>query len=153
MENNISWHALEYKKREKTADWYWAVIIIAISIIVISILIDNILFAVLVILSVIALLMFSNRDPLVVEVEIDERGVRVQDELYPFSTLEAFWIDITDAEDHKIILKSKKTMMPLIMVPIAEYDYKDIRIILLNKIEEKELQEPLSQKIMAKLGF
>lgn len=153
MNEQIIWHALEYKKREKTADWYWAVIIIAISIVVISILMHNTLFAVLVVLAVTTLLMFSNREPQVIEVEITDKGVRVVKELYPFSSLEAFWVDASDESEPKIILKSKKTIMPLIIIPIDEYSHEDIRSVLLDRLEEKELHEPLPQKIMAKLGF
>jgi len=153
MNNQIIWHTLEYKKKEKTADWYWAVIIIAISIVVISILIHNILFAILVVLSIITLLMFSNREPLIIEVEINDKGIRVEKELYPFSSLEAFWIDAMDEDDPKIILRSKKVVMPLLVIPIDEYNHEDIRLILLDKLEEREMHEPLPQKIMAKLGF
>ncbi|MFA6430608.1 MAG: hypothetical protein WC229_03225 [Candidatus Paceibacterota bacterium] len=153
MNEQIIWHTLEYKKREKTTDWYWAVIIIAISIVIISIMMDNVLFAILVVLAVTSLLMFSNREPVVIEVEISGKGVRVEKELYPFISLEAFWVDAIDEDEPKIILKSKKVVMPLIVIPIDEYNHEDIRLVLLDKLEEKELHEPLPQKIMAKLGF
>ena len=153
MNDQIIWHTLEYKKKEKTADWYWAVIIIAISIVVISILIHNYLFAILVVLSVVTLLMFSNREPLVIEVEINHKGIRVDKILYPFTSLEAFWIDVVDETEPKIILRSKKVVMPLVIIPIDEYNHEDIRLVLLDNLEEKEMHEPLPQKIMAKLGF
>jgi hypothetical protein len=153
MNNQIIWHTLEYKKKEKNADWYWAVIIIAISIVVTSIMMHNILFAILVVLSVTTLLMFSNREPMVIEVEINDRGIRVEKELYPFTSLEAFWIDLSDRDDPKIILRSKKAVMPLIVIPIDEYNHEDIRLVLLDKLGEKEMHEPFSQKIMTKLGF
>lgn len=153
MNDQIIWHTLEYKKREKTADWYWAVIIIAISIVVISIMMDNILFAILVVLAVTTLLIFSNREPQIIEVEIGDRGVRVVKELYPFSSLEAFWVDDSNKDEPKIILRSKKTIMPLVIIPIDEYTHEDIRLVLLDKLEEKEMHEPLPQKIMARLGF
>jgi hypothetical protein len=153
MNDKIIWHTLEYKKKEKTVDWYWAVIIIAVSIVIISIMVNNILFAILVVLAVTTLLIFSNREPLIIEVEINDRGIRVMKELHPFITLEAFWIDISNEKDPKIILKSKKVVMPLIIIPIDEYNHEDIRLVLLDRLEEKEMHEPLSQKIMEKLGF
>jgi len=151
--NNISWYAFEYKKREKTVDWYWAVIIISISIIVISVILHNILFALVIILSVFTLLMYSRRDPLMVEVDLGEKGIRVGKDLYPYLSLEAFWVDSLDEDDLKILLKSKKQIMPIISVPISEYSHEDVRNFLLEKLEEKELHEPLSQKVMEKLGF
>lgn len=153
MENKISWQALEYKKKEKTADWYWAVGIIAISISAISIFMHNVFFAVLVILAVGTLLIFSVRDPKTMKIELDNKGVRINSDLYPYVSLEAFWVDASQEKEEKIILKSKKMVMPLIIIPIEEYSHEDIRDFLLDKITEKEMQEPLSQKVMDKLGF
>jgi hypothetical protein len=153
MENKIIWHALEYKKKEKTADWYWAVGIISICIVGIAIFLHDALFAVFVILAVITLLIFSHREPKVMEIELGERGLKVDKENYHYTTLEAFWIDISDEREPKIILRSKKAMMPLIVIPIEEYNHEDIRNFLLEKLTEKEMHEPLSQKVMEKLGF
>jgi hypothetical protein len=153
MENKISWHVLEYKKKEKTADWYWAVGIIAVSISIISIFMHNIFFAVLIIIAVGTLLIFSVRDPKIVEVELSDKGIRVDKNLYSYVSLEAFWVDGSQEREEKIILKSKKAIMPLIIVPIEEYSHEDIRRFLLEKITEKEMEEPLSQKVMDKLGF
>lgn len=151
--NKISWKAYEYKKKEKTADWYWAVVIIALSIIIISFLLRNGLFAILMIIGVTTLLIFSSKEPQVMEVNIDPRGITLGKEKYPFATLEEFWIDTSDEKDYKILLKSKKALMPLISVPIEEYHYLDIRDVLLDFLPEAELHEPFSQKIMERLGF
>lgn len=151
--DNISWHALEYKKREKTADWYWAVGIIAISIAVISIFMHNILFAILIIIAVSTLVMFAVREPKIIHIELSDKGVRLDKQLYPYVSLEAFWVDASEEKEERIILKSKKTVMPLIIVPIEEYNHEDVRSFLLGKLTEKEMHEPLSQKVMERLGF
>ncbi|MCX6717832.1 MAG: hypothetical protein NTU76_04130 [Candidatus Taylorbacteria bacterium] len=144
MNEKISWKALEYKKKIRTADWYWAVIIIALSIIVISVILHNTLFAILIFISIFSLLIFSFKDP---------EGIIVNKDMYPFSSLESFWIDITDEKEPKILLKSKKVIMPFIIIPIEEYHHLDIREFLLRYLEEKEMNEPISHKIMDKLGF
>ena len=153
MENKIIWHALEYKKKEKTADWYWAVGIISICIAAIAIFLHDTLFAVFIILAVVVLLMFSRREPKVMEVELSERGIKIDKQNFHYSTLEFFWVETMDEKEPKIILRSKKTMMPLIVIPIEEYSHEDIRNFLLEKLAEKEMHEPLSQKVMEKLGF
>lgn len=149
----ISWKALEYKKKEKTADWYWAVIIIAISMTAISFILHNILFGIILIIATIIVFIFSTRDPEMIEISIDKRGVIVNKEKYPFATLEAFWMDISEDDNHKILFRSKKIFMPLIAIPLEEYHHMDIRDLLLEFLPEKEMHEPLSQKIMEKLGF
>ncbi len=153
MENKISWKALEYKRKEKTADWYWAVIIIAISIIVIAFIARDGLFAIFVLLATITLLMFSIKQPKWVDVAIDRRGFTVGNDTYPFATLNEFWVDISEKNNEKIILKSKRVIMPLIIIPIEEHHHLDVREFLLKYLPEKELHEPLAQKIMERLGF
>ncbi len=151
--NEISWKVLEYKKKEKTVDWYWAVIIIALSICIIAFILGDGLFSIFIILATIILLLISRGEPRWIDVSIDKRGLSIDKDMYPFATLEEFWVDITDKETPKILIKSKKIVMPLIVVPIEEYHHLDIRDFLLEFLPEKELHEPLSQKVMEKLGF
>jgi len=153
MENKISWKALEYKRKEKTTDWYWAVILISLAIVVISFIIHNVLFAILVIISTIILMSFSIIAPKMVEISINQKGITVGKEIYPFATLESFWVENTDKDNQKILLKSKKLIMPLIAIPLEEYHHLDVREFLLQYLPEAEMHEPLSQKIMEKLGF
>ena len=72
--------------------------------------------------------------------------------LYPFLTLESFWIDTLHPEP-KILLKSKQMFMTYISVPIEEVDPEDVRAILLRYIAETEHVEPFSQKLLEVLGF
>lgn len=153
MENNISWQALEYKQKEKTVDWYWAVGIISLAIVVISIFTHNILFAILIIISTGILLSFSINKPSIVNISINQKGITVEKEMYPFVTLESFWVESLHADDEKILLKSKKLMMPLITIPLEEHHHLDVREFLLQYLKEEEMHEPLGTKIMEKLGF
>lgn len=149
----ISWKALEYKKKERTADWYWAVIILAISITIISIILKDYLFSILIIISTISIIIFSQKDPNELNISINRRGITVEKKMYPFANLESFWVDITEEDNYKIILKLKKGFMPLVIIPLKEIHHLDIRDFLLNFLQEEEMHEPLAQKIMDKLGF
>jgi hypothetical protein len=149
----ITWKALEHKKKEKTADWYWAVIIIAISMAAIAFILHNILFGIFLIIATTVLFMFSTKDPQIIEVSIDKRGIVVNKERYPFATIESFWLDISEEKNHKILLRSKKVFMPLIAIPLEDYHHLDIRDLLLEFLPEVEMHEPISHKIMEKLGF
>ena len=153
MEYKISWTALEYKRKEKTADWYWAVIIIALSMAITSFFLHNVLFGILIIISVITLLLFSVTEPKILQIHMDQKGITVEKERYPFASIEAFWVDNSEEHNQKILLKSKKVIMPLIVVPLEEHNHLDIRDFLLEYLEEREMHEPIPQKIMEKLGF
>lgn len=149
----ISWKTLEYKKKEKTADWYWAVGIITMSLIIISIILKNYSFVVLLVVAIITTYIFSTKDPGLLEVKIDKRGLIVNKNMYPFATLESFWVDISEENNHKLILRSKKTLMTLIIIPIDEINHLDIRDFLLKYLPEIEMHEPTIYKIMDRLGF
>lgn len=153
MENKISWKALEYKRKDKTADWYWAVILISLAIVVISFIIHNVFFAILIIISTGILISFSLVAPRMVEISINQKGITVKKEMYPYASLESFWVESMDEENQKILLKSKKLIMPLIAIPLEEHHHLDVREFLLQYLPEVEMHEPLSQKIMEKLGF
>jgi hypothetical protein len=72
--------------------------------------------------------------------------------LHPYLTLEAFWVETRGGEP-KLILKSKKAMMPFIIIPVHEESADEVADVLRQFIEEKELAEPASHKVMEYLGF
>lgn len=153
MEKQLfKWNTLEYKDKKRSVDWYWAVGIITIAIIAIAIFLQNFLFAVLILISVLTLMLFVIKIPRVIECTVSERGVVLDKYLHPYSELEAFWVNSSES-DPKLILKSKKQILPLTVINIEEVDPRDLRVFMLNFLEEKEMSEPLPHKIMDFLGF
>lgn len=152
MQPLISWDAPEHHHTEKDNDWYWAVGIITLTAVVLAFIFGNIIFGILILVGVFSLVVHTIRTPGLVHVEINDRGVIVGDVLYPFLTLESFWID---AEEHppRLLIKSTKTFMPFITLHIADVDREAVREVLLKYIAETEHHEPLSQKILESLGF
>ncbi|MCR4334433.1 MAG: hypothetical protein NUV47_01740 [Patescibacteria group bacterium] len=150
-QTQLEWSVLEHQHIRKNSDWYWAVGIITISIATTSVIFNNILFAIFTVISAFALCLVSAKKPQTLSCEISDRGVSANNFIYPFNTLESFWID---EHEHKIIFKSKKLLAPFIIIPIDEITDSDIvRDVLLAYLSEEEHIEPLSQKIMEKLGF
>ncbi|HZS43198.1 MAG TPA: hypothetical protein VFA52_03210 [Candidatus Paceibacterota bacterium] len=151
----LTWQALEYHHEPKSVDWFWAVGIIALCIAVTSVIYGDILFAILVLIGAGSLAIYAVREPELVQFELNEKGVRIDRKLYPYATLESFWV-----EEHrnvhprpKLLIKSQKITMPLIVIPIEEIHPDDIRNFILNYLPEEEHYEPLSQKLMEYLGF
>lgn len=149
---SLKWQAPEYHHYQRGADWFWAVGIITISIVVLAFFFNNALFGVLILLSAIILITFVVRQPKIIDYEINVRGITINNELHPYLTLESFWTE-TRGGDPRIILKSKKIIMPMIIIPVHDDDVDDVNSILREFIEEKELHEPASHKIMDYLGF
>ena len=151
----ISWEAHDHIKREKTSDWFWAVGIIAVGVIILAIYFNNLLFALLIALAVFTLFIQKHTPPQMIGFELNQRGVVVRDVLYPFTTLESFNVVDEDGFDRdRIIFKSKKVFMPLIVVPVEKaVDLETARMFLIEHIKEEDIQEPTFQKIMDRLGF
>ena len=151
--NTISWQGYEYDHHEKSSDWFWALGIVALSSAVTAIF-KNILFALLILIGAFTIALFAAKRPHLVHFEITRRGVSIDDILYPFTTLESFWVDEDEHGHLTLILKSQRVVMPYIIIPLAEsIEFENVRNILLSKLEEEELQEPISHKILEFFGF
>jgi hypothetical protein len=153
MENlPLTWQAPEYHHYQRSPDWFWAVGIIVISVAILAFVFHNALFGILILLSAGVLIFFILRPPQDVNYEINKKGIVIGNDLHPYLTLEAFWLENRIGEP-KLILKSKKTIMPFMIIPVHEDSVDEIGAVLREFLEEKELQEPVSHKVMEYLGF
>jgi hypothetical protein len=148
----IQWTGPEHHYTPKTSEWYWAVAIIAFTASVLSFMFGNPIFGILIVVGTIALTLSAHHPPKEITIEINDRGVVINNTLYPFLHLESFWID-TDHEEPRLMIKSHKTFMPLISLIIRDIDDEDVRQVLLKYIAEVEHPETLGRKILERLGF
>lgn len=152
MKPLVSWTSPEHSHFEKNNDWYWAISIITITAAALAFIFGNFIFGILIIVSSFTLIVHSSREPKMLYCEINDRGVVIDNILYPFLTLESFCIDAHERPS-KLIIKSTKFFMPYIIVQIEEVDPETVRDILLNYIAETYHSEPVSQKIFERFGF
>ena len=153
MEPIISWDTLERHHTEKSSDWYWAVGIVSFTAAALAFMFGQVIFGILIVVSAVALTLHASVAPREMHVEINDRGIIIDNTLYPFLHLESFWID-PDYYPSKIILKSQKTFMPFMHIHIHnDIDPEEVRRILLTYIAETEHEEPLTVKLMERLGF
>jgi hypothetical protein len=148
----VSWATEEYEHKDRTPDWYWAVGIIALSTAVISIIYKNYIFAVFIVLAAAVLFMFSLRKPDIMEIEINEKGVKIRDEFYPYKMIKSFYVE-NQGKEKKLLIHSKRILMPIIALPIDDATAARARLMLLTRTKEEEMKEPMSQRIMEHLGF
>lgn len=149
----VTWEAPEHHHNEKSGDWYWALGIIALAGAGASVVFGNTLFALVILLGASTILIFSHRKPSMLEFAVTVRGIRVGNELYPYSTLESFFLDEDEPMGPQLIVKSNHLFMPLIIMPIPEEYIDDIDDILSTRLKEEHLEEPLSHKLLESLGF
>ena len=152
MKPLISWDSFEHIHLEKNNDWYWSVGIITITAASLAIIFNNVIFGIFIIVSAFAFVVHASKKPGIIHTQINDRGIIINEILYPFLSLDSFWID-AHKRPAKVIIKSHKMFMPFITVYIDEVDPEKVRDVLLNYIAEEEHHEPLSQKILETLGF
>lgn len=154
---SLKWVAHEYRHTEKSADWYWTLGIVSISVAVAAIIFGNVLFAVLVLIATFVSGMYAARRPDEIEIEITGRGIRAGSTLFPFRHLQSFWLEDEDPTDDippRLLVKSSKLIMPLLIFQLSEEVHPDeVRLLLLPRIKEEHLEEPLGHQIMDALGF
>lgn len=150
--SKIEWQAYDRMTRKHAPDWYWAVAIIALSIMVTAILLDNILFAVLVVISTIALFLRTLQKPNLVRYELTSRGIRVDKEFRPFTLFESYWVT-DNPSSPKLIMKPKGLITPLLIITLGIDEADSIREFLREYLLEEEQHEPFSKRIMEYLGF
>lgn len=155
MEDKIVWKGYEFDFKEKTVDWFWAVVIIVIAIAAISLIYSNYLFALFIVLAGITMLKMAHKEPRYLRYEINTKGIIIDEVLFPYTSLKSFWVEDSKFAPPKLLLKSTKFMLPIIIIGI-ETDIVNsdaIRNYLLDFLPEERIYEPFSQKLMEVLGF
>ncbi|MFZ2048873.1 MAG: hypothetical protein WAV25_01065 [Minisyncoccia bacterium] len=149
----IEWDAHEYEHKERTQDWFWAVGIIAVSISIASIIFGNIIFGIFILVATFSLSLYINRPPEILKMRIDSLGIARNKIYYPFETIHSFCIDI-EHPHKKILLRSKKMFMPLIVIPLGEEVSSDkVNSILKEFLPEEYQQLPFLENVLEFLGF
>lgn len=150
----ITWSGHEYVHFDKTAEWFWALGLIAISGAVTSLVFGNLLFAVFILIAGFVLALFAARRPSEVTFSITQRGVKVDEKLYPFQSLDSFGIDeFTPNHTPKLVLRSKHTFVPHLIIPLNGVSVDEVHDFLISFLPEDDHAEPLTHRIMEWLGF
>jgi hypothetical protein len=149
----ITWEAPEHHYNEKNGDWFLVLAILIVALSAAAVLFGNTLFALLIGVAGGALAVSAAKKPSVIPFAITVRGVRVDENLYPYTTLKAYHIDEDDPNGPQLLILSKKRFMPLIVLPLPAQYIDDVEDIMRDKLEEKFLEEPLFMKLLEKFGF
>ena len=148
----IQWQTPEYIYKEKTTDWYWIVGIISVSIAIIAIILNNAIFGILILVSAFSLSLFATRPPKIIQIEIDNFGIKIGETVHPFVDLESFWVETRDVYP-RVFFKSKKKIALYTIVLLSDADPNNVRQFLANHLTEIEHSEPFLEKVLFWLGF
>ncbi|HVU06470.1 MAG TPA: hypothetical protein VHE10_01635 [Candidatus Paceibacterota bacterium] len=146
------WQTLEYVYSEKSSDWYWTVGIVSVAIAVVAVIFGDALFGVVVAIGAFSLTMLSSRQPKTISVEVTDKGVAIDKTLYPYPALDAFSVDEDHHHGPRLLLKSKKVVMPLITVQVAT-DPDALRAFLVTHLKQETFDQGILHAALERIGF
>jgi hypothetical protein len=159
MENKINWSMLEYEEKERHPDWFWALGVVVVAVTITSIIFANYFFAIFWIIAGLLMGYIAIKKPNIVLYELNEKGLKINNRIYLFENIKAFWVQktLTDkGETMKpaLFIKSERLLVPVFSVPLEENDLEEIHnIMITHNVPEEEMKEHPSEKIMEALGF
>ena len=150
----ISWHAPTHEYAERSTDWYWALGVLALAGAVLSIFLGNILLAVIIGLAAFLVGFLAIKEPRMCEIEVNERGVRIDTNLYPYRSLKSFAIDDESRERPQLIVMTTSLLNPELVLPLGDHvTAEELRTALLKKLPEGEHVESAFSRIADIFGF
>jgi hypothetical protein len=152
-DNLIAWSAPEFTKYEKDFSWFAITGIIAAIIFAISLFTKNYVFAIVIILSVFSLYIWSQKEPRKYKFKINPKGITIGKNTYSYDNLKSFWIFYDPPKIKYLSVESKKIIMPRIVIPIGEEDPNKIRELLIKFLPEKEQEESLTDVLGRHLRY
>jgi len=151
--DQVKWTALEFEHYQKSKSWFLVLGLIAIGLFVWALWTRNVLFALLIGLSYFSLSVYALKKPRNVSLTISPRGIRVNKTLYDFDSIRSFWIFYEPPHTRELSLRSRKTFVPYIKIPLGEQNPVEVRDFLIKYLPEKKHVESLIDNLAKSLRF
>ena len=113
--NAVSWEAQEYVQRKKNGIWYVALIFVGLALSALAVWLQMWSFIALVVVSVIALIVYSVRPPRMLKYKLDTTGLSENSKKYPFTDYKSFGL-YQEGEVFAIIMTPRKRFSPRVTV-------------------------------------
>lgn len=151
----LEWEGREYDHNPKSADWYWALGIIAAATAIASILFSNYLLAFLVVAAAVAIALHAAKQPPLHRFRLVEQGLVIGDEMHPFEKMISFSVleDVEDELPPLLSIKTEAWFSPHLVIPLEGVDADVVYEYFLQHVDEGEHTHTLSDLVAAWLGF
>src|SRR3989344_3238199 len=148
-----SWQAPEHVYYEKTPDWYWGFGLVVAALLFIAYITESVLFGFLIVIGGAGILLFAAPKPRTVTISVTGQGVEVDDRLFPYETLQSFWIFYRPGNRQELVLKSDRGLAHTIKIPLANANPVEIREYLLQYLPEHAEEESTLDALARILKF
>ena len=151
----FEWHNREYAHNPKSADWYWALGIIAAAAVIASALFGNYLLAVLAVIAALALALHAAKQPPLHTFRSTEQGLLIGEELHPYKAMKSFsMLEHVEGElPPWISIKVDSWLSPHLVIPLEGVDADGVYAHFLAHVEEDEHHHAITDLVATWLGF
>jgi hypothetical protein len=149
----FKWKALEFPKKKKNKSWFIIPGLITIALGIFALLTDNILFLIAIVLTFFVFYVYANKEPRIIKFKINEKGIEIDEKLHDFDSLRSFWIFYNPPEQKELSLRSRKTFLPYIRIPLDKENPNEIRKFLSDFLPERRHKEAVIDVWMRRIGF
>lgn len=124
----FEWEGTEYRFEDKSADWYWALGIIATALAIAAVLFNNILLALLVVVGAVTVGIHAARHERIHRFRITPDGIAIDSNFYAFRNMLSY--SVLEYADEtlppSLSLKTKHFLAPHLLIPIHDHDPVEI---------------------------
>jgi len=151
----LEWEGREYDHNPKSADWYWALGIVAVATTIATILFGNYLLAFLVIIAAAAFALHAAKEPSLHRFRLVEKGILIGDQFHPFDTMISFSVleDVEGELPPMISIKTESWLSPHLIIPLSGVDADVVYAYFLQHVDEGEHHHTFTDLVAAWLGF
>ena len=151
----LEWEGREYDHNPKSADWYWALGIIAVAGTIASVLFGNYLLAMLIVIAAAAFALHASKQPPLHRFRLVEQGIVIGDELHHFERMTSFSVleDVEGELAPMLSIKTESWLSPHLIIPLDGVDADVVYAYFLQKVDESEHPHTVVDLVAAWLGF
>jgi hypothetical protein len=149
------WEGREYDYNPKSADWYWALGIVAVASTLAAILFGGYLIAVLIVIATSVIALHAAKEPPIHHFRLVDSGIMIGDDLHSFQKMSSFCVlEDTAGELPPILsIKTESWHSPHLLIPLQGVDEDLVYAYLLHHVDEELHHHTLNDLVAAWLGF
>jgi len=143
----VNWEAQEYVTRDKNAGWYVGLAVVGIGLVGLAIWLQQWTFLVLVVVSVIAIIVYSSRPPRMLHYSLSDKGLSEGNKLYDFGQFKSFGV-LRDDKRFSIVLTPRKRFSPRVTVYFPESQGEQIVDVFGARLPMEEVKMDLLDRLV-----
>lgn len=153
-QTSISWTALEFVAHPKTPLWYLGFGVIALGLMVFGIFSQSIITIITFALLIIVAYVFAVKSPRRQTYELDARGIRVNDIIYPYKNIKTFWLVYNPPEVKALNFETTAYLNNLVSIELANQNPVAVKLFLNRYLpEDLDREESFSEVLARKVKF